>query len=163
MYSTNLYLSMGAWFEEQNLTGFANWFRCQHLEENMHAMKFYNFINERGGRFILSGVECPETEWDSMVAVFEHVAEHEAHVTTLVNNLVQLSRDLKDFASESFLMWFVDEQVEEEDSADELLCRLKLIQHDPSAIYNMDNLLSARAPSPDVIPVYMGQSVTGGA
>ena len=159
MYSAYLYLSMGSWFEEQNLTGFANWFRCQYLEENMHGMKIYNFINERGGRALLTAIESPRTDWDSFIEVFEQVAEHEAHVTSLINNLVHLSREIKDYASESFLMWYVDEQVEEEATADELLSRLKLIKDDPSALYNMDNELKSRAPSPNVIPINLGQSV----
>jgi ferritin len=159
MYSAYLYLSMGSWFEDQNLMGFANWFRCQYLEENMHAMKIYNFINERGGRAILAPITGPKTVWESYVEVFEDVAEHEAHVTNLINDLVFLSRELKDFASESFLMWYVDEQVEEEATADELLSRLKLIKNDPSALYNMDSELKSRAPSPNVVPIHLGQAV----
>ncbi len=158
MYSAYLYLSMGSWFEEKNLAGFANWFRCQYLEENMHAMKIYNFVNDRGGRVLLDTIQGPKTEWASFVEVFEEVAAHEAHVTSLINNLMYLSRELKDFASESFLMWYVDEQVEEEATADELLSRLKLIQSDPSALYTMDNELKGRVPSPSVLPIHLGQS-----
>jgi len=159
MYSAYLYLSMGSWFEDQNLMGFANWFRCQYLEENMHAMKFYNFVNERGGRVILKAIEGPRTEWGSWIEAFEQVAEHEAHVTSLINNLMAQARELKDFASESFLMWYVDEQVEEEATADELLSRLKLIGSDPNALYNLDTELKGRAPSPNVIPIHLGQAV----
>lgn len=161
MFSAYLYLSMGSWFEEKNLSGFANWFRCQYLEENMHGMKIFNFINERGGRAVLKQIDGPDTEWDSFVSVFEEVVKHEAHVTSLINNLVFLSRELKDFASESFLMWYVDEQVEEEATADELLSRLKLIQDNPTALYNMDSDLKSRMPSVNVLPINLGQSVSG--
>ncbi len=160
MYSAYLYLSMGSWFEDQNLIGFANWFRCQYLEENMHAMKIYNFINERGGRVVLKPIEGPETEWKNFVSVFEQVAEHEAHVTNLINKLVTLSRELSDYASESFLMWYVDEQVEEEATADELLSRLKMIGSDANALFNMDTELKTRQPSPNVLPFHLNQPVT---
>ena len=139
---------------------FANWFRCQYLEENMHAMKFYNFINERGGRVTLKAIAGPDTDWKSFVQVFEQVAEHEAHVTSLINKLVAQSRSVNDYASESFLMWYVDEQVEEEATADEMLSRLKLVGNDPNGILTMDTELKSRAPSPNVIPIHLGQPVT---
>ena len=161
MYSAYLYLSMGSWFEDRNLKGFANWFRCQYLEENMHAMKMYNFVNERGGRVVLQSIAGPETDWNTFADVYEQVVEHEAHVTSLINNLVYLSRELRDYATESFLMWYVDEQVEEEATADELLSRLKLIKEDTNALYMMDKDLQIRVPSPNVLPIHLGQAVPG--
>lgn len=157
MYSAYLYLSMGSWFEDQNLMGFAHWFRCQYLEENMHAMKMYNFVYERGARVRLKPIEGPETDWKSFLEVFQQVAEHEAHVTSLINKLVALARDINDYASESFLMWYVDEQVEEEATADELVSRLKLIGSDPNALLMMDAELKARGPSPNVLPIHLGE------
>jgi ferritin len=159
MYSAYLYLSMGSWFEEKNMAGFANWFRCQYLEENMHAMKIYNFINERGARVILKSIGSPDTDWNSFVSVFTAVAEHEAHITSLINDLVFLAREVKDLATESFLMWYVDEQVEEESSADELLSKLKMIGNNPDALFNLDKELGARVPSPSVLPIHLGQSI----
>ncbi|MDC7235560.1 MAG: ferritin [Spirochaetales bacterium] len=159
MYSAYLYLSMGSWFEEKSLTGFAHWFRCQYLEENMHAMKMYNYVNERGGRVVLKPIEGPETEWKTYLDVFQQVAEHEAHVTSLINNLVALSREANDFASESFLMWYVDEQVEEEATADELVSKLKLIGDNPNALLMMDTELGARGASPNVIPIHLNEPV----
>ena len=158
MFSAYLYLSMGSWFEEKSLNGFAGWFRCQYLEENMHAMKMYNFVNERGGRVILKPIEGPDTEWKSYVDVFTQVLEHEEHVTSLINGLMARSRKLNDYASESFLMWYVDEQVEEEATAGELLAKLKLIGDNPNALIQMDKELAARAPSPNVIPIHMNQA-----
>lgn len=159
MFSAYLYLSMGSWFEERSLTGFASWFRCQYLEENMHAMKMYNFVCERGGRVILKPIEGPETEWKSYADVFAQVVEHEEHVTSLINGLVAKSRKLSDYASESFLMWYVDEQVEEEATAGDLLAKLKLIGDNPNALIQMDKELGGRSPSPNVIPVHMNQPV----
>ncbi len=159
MFSAYLYLSMGSWFEDQNLMGFANWFRCQYLEENMHAMKMYNFVNERGGRVILKPIKGPGTEWKSYTEVFQQVAEHEALITSLIGNLVGSARSINDFASESFLMWYVDEQVEEEATADEMLSRLKLVGTDPNGLLNMDMELKSRVPSPLVLPIHLGQPV----
>lgn len=159
IYSAYLYLSMSSWFEDQNLIGFSNWMRCQYLEESMHAMKLYNFVNERGGRVYLKPIAGPETDWDTFEGVFEQVAEHEAHVTKLINNLVTIAKKLNDYASESFLMWFVDEQVEEEATADELLTRLRMIKGDNNALYTLDTELKNRAPAPAVLPMILGKPV----
>ena len=90
MYSAYLYLSMGAYFQSVGMPGFANWMRVQAQEEMVHAMKFFDHINERGGRVTLKAIDGPPTEWDSAVAVFEHVYEHEQKVTGLINNLVNI-------------------------------------------------------------------------
>ncbi len=158
MFSAYLYLSMGSWFEEKSLTGFANWFRCQYLEENMHAMKMYNFVNERGGHVLLKAIDGPATEWESYVDLFTQVVEHEEHVTSLINSMVAKSRELNDYASESFLMWYVDEQVEEEATAGDLLAKLKLIGDNPNALIQMDKELASRAPSVNVLPIHMNQA-----
>lgn len=160
MYSAYLYLSMGSWFEEKGLLGIAHWFRCQYLEENMHGMKMYNFVFERGDRVSLKAIDDPKTEWTTYLEVFQEVAEHEAHVTSLINNLVRLARELNDYASESFLMWFVDEQVEEEATAGELVSRLKLIGDNPNALLMLDNELKSRGVSPNVLPIHLGEPVT---
>ncbi|MDT8302230.1 MAG: ferritin, partial [Sedimentisphaerales bacterium] len=126
LYSAYLYLSMESFFKSQNLNGFANWMRIQTQEEVMHAMKMYDFINERGGRILLAAIEGPTTEWDSTLEVFKAVYEHEQKVTGLINNLVDLAITEKDHATNSFLQWFVNEQVEEEATASEILQTLKL-------------------------------------
>lgn len=159
-FSAYLYLSMSTWFEEQNLAGFSNWMRSQYLEETMHAMKMYNFLSERGGRVVLKPIEGPATDWDSPIKAFEGVAEHEAHVTKLINNLVGICRKLNDYASENFFMWFVNEQVEEEDTADDLLTRLKMIEGDNNALYTMDTELKSRVPAPEAFAVIMNQPVS---
>jgi len=116
LYSAYLYLSMVAYFESVNLPGFANWMKVQTQEELMHAMKIYDFVNERGGRVVLKAIEAPPTEWDSPLDAFEATYKHEQKVTGLINNLVNLAIEEKDHATSSFLQWFVNEQVEEESS-----------------------------------------------
>ena len=126
LYSAYLYLSMAAYFDSINLPGFSNWMKIQVREEMVHTMKFYNHINEREGRVKMQDIEAPETEWDSPQAAFEHTLNHEQMVTSLINDLVNLSIEEKDHASNSFLQWFVTEQVEEESSANEILQKIKL-------------------------------------
>lgn len=148
LYSAYLYLSMAAYFESVNLAGFANWMQIQVQEETMHAMKFYNFINERGGRVILKQVEAPPSEWASASAAFEDTLKHEQMVSGRINDLVFLARDERDNASEIFLQWFVTEQVEEEKSADDVLGKLKLIKDSPQALYLLDQEMGQRVFTP---------------
>lgn len=161
LYSAYLYMSMASWFENRNLMGFTNWMKCQYMEETMHGMKFYNFLNDRGGRAVLKAIDTPSVEWNNPLEVFEEVYAHEQKVTSLINNLVSIAKDIRDYASESLLMWFVDEQVEEEASADEIVNRLKLIKDDASALLMLDQELKARALSPLAVPTILGQP--GGA
>jgi len=144
LYSSYLYLSMSAYFQSANLGGFANWMRVQAKEELAHAMKFYDYVNERGGRVILHPVEEPPSEWDSPLAVFEHVYRHEQKVTGLINKLVDLAVEARDHATNNFLQWFVSEQVEEEASADEVVQKLKLVGDDPSGLFMIDRELAQR-------------------
>lgn len=148
MYSAYMYLSMESYFKSLNLNGFANWMRAQTQEEMMHAMKFYDFINERGGRVALKPIEAPPSQWDSPLAVFEATLEHEQKVTGLINELVYLAREEKDNASEIFLQWFVNEQVEEEDNVGTVLARLKLIKDSPQALDMMDKEMAQRVFTP---------------
>ena len=148
MYSAYLYLSMESYFKSLNLNGFAAWMRVQTQEEMMHAMKIYDFINERGGRILLKTIEGPQTTWDSPLAVFEAVSEHEQKVTSLVNNLVDLAIEEKDHATNSFLQWFVNEQVEEEASADEAVQQLKMMENAPGGMFMLDRELGQRVFTP---------------
>jgi ferritin len=148
LYSAYLYLSMEAYFQAANLPGFANWMRVQVQEEQFHAMKFYDFINDRGGRVTLTQIEAPPNQWDSPLAVFEAVLAHEQKVTGLINDLVDLAIQEKDHAANSFLQWFVDEQVEEEDNAGTIVGQLKLIKDSPQALFLMDKELSQRVFTP---------------
>ena len=148
LYSAYLYLSMAAYFESVDLAGFANWMRIQTQEEQFHAMKFYDYIIERGGRVILRPIDAPPSDWDSPFASFKATLEHEQKVTGLVNELVYLARDEKDNASEVFLQWFVNEQVEEEDNVGKVLAQLKLIKDSPEALFMMDKEMGQRVFTP---------------
>lgn len=148
MFSSYLYLSMEAYFQAISLKGFAAWMRVQAQEEMMHAMKFYDFVNERGGKVTLEAIAKPETNWASPLAVFEAVLKHEEHVTSLINDLVDLAISEKDHASNNFLQWFVSEQVEEEASAGEVVEKLKLIKDNTSGLFMVDAELGKRVFTP---------------
>ena len=147
-YSAYLYLSMAGYFESVDLKGFANWMRVQTQEERFHAMKFYDYIIERGGRVILKQIEAPPNNWDSPLAVLEATLKHEQKVTGLINDLVYLAREQKDNASEIFLQWFVNEQVEEENNVNTVLGQLKLIKNAPQALFIMDKEMAQRVFTP---------------
>ena len=148
MYSAYLYQSMATWALDQGLNGLANWMDCQAKEEMVHAFKLYNFIAERGGRVLLTVIDGPPTDWGSPVAVAEHVLAHEQKVTGLINGLVDLAIEEKDHVTRSFLNWFVDEQVEEEGSAAEILNRLKLAADSPGGMLMIDRELGTRVFTP---------------
>jgi len=147
LFSAYLYLSMAAYFESLNLPGFTNWMKVQVQEEMFHALKFFDFITERDGRALMQDIEAPETEWDSPEAVFAHVLNHEQMVSSLINDLVDLSNDEKDHATNSFLKWFVDEQVEEEASATDVLQKIKLAG-DGAGLFMLDQQLGQRVFTP---------------
>ncbi|MBC7109727.1 MAG: ferritin [Archaeoglobi archaeon] len=144
LYSAYLYLSMAAYFGFEGLKGFANWMRVQAQEELMHAMKIFDYVNERGGRVKLEAIEAPPSEWRNPLEVFESVLSHEKKVTSMINGLVELSMEEKDHATYNFLQWFVAEQVEEEASADEIRRQLELIGDDRRALLMIDRELAQR-------------------
>jgi ferritin len=126
-YSAYLYLSMSAWAESKDFPGFANWFRVQWKEELDHAQKFMTFIYRRGGVVELEKIEKPPVKWDSLLIAFEDTLAHEKEVTAHINDLVTLARAEKDYAFESELKWFVDEQVEEEQNDMQIISKLKML------------------------------------
>jgi len=144
LYSAYLYLSMAAWFESVNLRGAASWMRAQAKEELAHAMKFFAYVNERGGRVLLAPVDGPPTEWKTPLAAFEAAYAHERKVTGMINDLVDLAAGEGDHAAGSFLQWFVNEQVEEEASADEVVQKLKLAGDSPNGLLMIDRELAQR-------------------
>ena len=148
MYSAYLYLSMSAYFQSKSLGGFASWMRVQAQEEMVHAMKLYDFINERGGRVILEPIEAPPTEWDSPLATSVAVYEHEQKVTGLINELVELALEKHDHATNIFLQWFVSEQVEEEDSANDVVEKIKLMGDARGGLFMLDRELGQRVFTP---------------
>jgi ferritin len=122
--------------------------RCQAQEEVSHAMKFYNYIFERGGKVTMKPIEGPATTWKSPLAVFQETFKHEQHVSRLIDNLVNISVKEKDHATNSFLKWFVDEQVEEEASADEIVQQLKLVGNQGHGIFMLDREMGQRVFTP---------------
>jgi ferritin len=148
LYSSYLYLSMKAYFESINLPGFANWMKVQVQEELMHAMKFFDFVNECRGRVTLKAIEQPPAEWKSPLNVFEETLKHEQKVTGLINNIMNIAIEEKNHATSNFLQWFVNEQVEEEASADKILQQLKLLGSKSAGLFMMDKELGARVFTP---------------
>ena len=148
LHSAYLYLSMSAHFEAQSLAGMANWMRIQAQEETGHAMKFYNFINERDGRVTLTGIEGPKTEWNSTLDVFQDAYAHEQKITAMINDLSNLSASLKDNAAHNFLEWFVAEQVEEENAVRTIVDQLKLVGEDGVGQFILDGQLGQRTAAP---------------
>ncbi len=148
LYSSYLYLSMSAWFEDKSLSGFANWMRVQAEEENFHAMKMFDYVNERGGRVVLGAIEQPESEWQSPLAVIEAVLKHEELVTGLINDLVDVAMEVRDHAGTYFLQWYVEEQVEEESHVGTLLDRMKMVADDSAGMFALDMEMEKRVFTP---------------
>jgi ferritin len=143
-YSALLYLSMSAWFSEKGLPGFANWMYVQYQEEMTHANKFFKYVVERGGKASVKAIAQMPSEWNGVIEVVEATLAHEQHVTALINNLVDVAIEERDHATQSFLKWFVDEQVEEEANVTEILDTLKLINGQGNGIFMLDRELRTR-------------------
>lgn len=150
LFSEYYYLSMASYFNSVGLSGFENFFLVQVEEERFHAMKMYRFINERGGRVYLQAIEAPKTEFKSPLEVFELAYEHEKLVSKLINDLMDLAIKENDHAAKNHLDWFVEEQVEEEDSMDTILNKLKLIGGEGHGLLMLDNELAQRVFNPPV-------------
>ncbi|MDP6402476.1 MAG: ferritin [SAR202 cluster bacterium] len=146
-FASYIYLSMSAYFQASNLNGFAHWMRAQSAEEMGHALKIFDYVNERGGRIVLTQVETPPSEWESPLAVFEAANAHERKVTGMINDLVNLAISEGDHATNAMLQWFVTEQVEEEASTGDIVHRLKMIGDLPSGLLMMDMQLGSRVDS----------------
>lgn len=136
------YLSMSAYFEDMGLKGFAGWMFHHSEEEMMHAMKLYNFIHSRRGRVKLAALSQPPHDWDSPLDAVKDAMAHEVKVTKAIHNLVKMAREEGDYASDSFLQWFVDEQVEEEEVVDDLIQKLTLIGDFSPGLYLLDRELA---------------------
>ena len=144
LYSSYLYLSMAAYFESTGLPGFATWMRGQSQEELEHALKFFDYVNERGGRVELDAIEKPTVAWESPLAVFEATYEHEQMVTALINNLYKVALEENDYASQVMLHWFIDEQVEEEASVSQIVDSLERVGDKGQGLIMLDRALGAR-------------------
>jgi ferritin len=144
LYSAYLYLAMAAYFESENLEGFSHWMKIQAKEEMGHAMKFFDFLNDRGVRVALQAIEQPPADFVSPLEVFESTLEHEKKVTALINDLYELSIEVNDNSSTVLLQWFITEQVEEEKNATKILGILKMLKPDSAATIMLDRELAKR-------------------
>lgn len=144
MYSSYLYLSMESYFQSVSLSGFASWMRGQVQEELYHGMKFYDYVNERGGKVTLGAIAKPDSNWKTPLVAFEHILKHEQMVTGLINDLMDLAITEQDHATQIFLQWFVTEQVEEEASVGDVVDKLRLIKNDSSGLFLLDAELGKR-------------------
>ena len=151
MWSAYLYLSMSAWCAKTGRPGMANWFEIQFREEQDHARIFFNDVLQRGGEVKLQPIEAVPQEWESPLDVFESTLAHEQKVTALINNLFALTTAENDYASQSMLKWFIDEQVEEEENAQNMIDNLRMIGDNGYGLFMLDKELAARVystPSP---------------
>ncbi|OPX45764.1 ferritin [Ruminiclostridium hungatei] len=147
-FSAYLYLGMEAYFTSLNLDGFANFFRVQVQEERDHAMKFFNYINQKGGKVELLQINAPEANFESAEEIFALTLGHEQFVTQSIYNIVNAALDEKDHATNTFLQWFVTEQVEEEATMEKYLRKLQLIKNDPNGLLMLDAELAQRVYTP---------------
>ena len=148
LFSEYYYLSMASYFSSVGLSGFENFFLVQVEEERFHAMKMYKFLNEKGGKVTLQAIEEPKTEFKSPLEVFELAYTHEKLVSKLINELMDLAITENDHAAKNHLNWFVDEQVEEEDSMDTIVNKLKLIDGEGYGLLMLDKELGERTFTP---------------
>ncbi|MBQ1254040.1 MAG: ferritin [Alistipes sp.] len=144
MWSAYLYLSMSMAAADKGMKGVANWFAIQFKEEQDHAQIFINYLLSRGGRVLLEPIAAVEQEWESVLAMFEQTLTHEQKVTALIHDIYNLAIEEKDHATRSMLTWFVDEQVEEEDSAREIIDQLRMVDCNKLGLYMIDKEMAAR-------------------
>ncbi len=142
--SAYLYLAMSAKFNEMGLAGFAHWLRLQWEEETAHALKFYDFLISRDGTISLGKIEKPKVSFESSLEAFQQVLEHEQYITSRINDLYDLATKHRDYPLQTLLHWFIDEQVEEEDSARAVIDTLRLIGDSGSNLFLLDRELGAR-------------------
>ena len=149
LFSSYLYLSMATYLETNNYVGMAQWMRLQAEEEHEHSMKFFTFIQKIGGRVILGQIDKPQSDWASPQKAFEDALAHEEFITNHINELTDLAISERDHSTKTFLQWYVDEQVEEEAAANEIVQKFNLIGESKSGLYMLDRELGTRILTPD--------------
>jgi ferritin len=149
MHSAYVYLSMSAYLEAQNLPGFAHWMRVQYEEETAHALKLFDFLNDRGGHVALKAIEAPPVEFGSVLALFENALSHEQKVTGLINKLYELAVAEADYPTQVLLQWYIEEQVEEEKNATAIVEQLRLTGDFGPGLLMLDREMASRQPEPE--------------
>jgi ferritin len=144
LYSSYLYLSMSSYFHSTSMLGAANWMRVQAGEELVHAMKLYDYVISAGGRAIMLPIQAPTSDWGSPLEVFQNVYDHEVMVTGLINDLASLAEDEDDSATRRFLQWYIDEQVEEEESSGSVLQKARSAGDNKAMLQSLDHELGQR-------------------
>lgn len=151
LYSGYLYLSMASQFAESGMSGGQNWMTVQYQEELAHAQIMFNYVLTRGGRVVLEAIDKPRAEWPDGLSMFEDALAHEEKVTERIHDLASLALEIKDHASYNFLQWFIAEQVEEEETASDMVQKFRMAGEHPAGLYQLDRELGARLyhiPSP---------------
>ncbi|MBE6240026.1 MAG: ferritin [Bacteroidales bacterium] len=151
LWSAYLYLAMSLDAEAKGYKGVANWFYIQFQEEQAHARIFMNYLNSRDANVELLPIEAVPSTWESVLEMYKHTLEHEKKVTSMIQNLVAIAKDDKDYASENRLIWFIDEQIEEEESARDMIFNLEAVEGNKYGMYMLDKELASRVynvPSP---------------
>jgi ferritin len=144
LYSGYMYLSMSAYLESENLPGMAHWMRVQEGEERAHAMKFFNYVVDRGGLVTLQAIDQPPAKFAGSLDVFEKTLEHEKKVTGLINHLYEVAVKEKDYASQAMLQWFITEQIEEEKNATQIIAMLQMLKDKRQGELMLDHELGER-------------------
>lgn len=144
LFSAYLYVAISADFQDKNLPGFASWMSKQAQEEMAHAKKFYDFIIDRGGKVRLQAIAQPQSEWASPSAAYEAGLIHERHISECIHDLYALAEEERDYPTRVFLHWFIEEQVEEEATAEEWVEKVKRVESDPSGLFAVDKEAGAR-------------------
>lgn len=151
LYSAYLYLSFADYYEEEGLDGYANWYMIQAQEERDHALIFRNYLHDNGERVKLLAIDMPDKEFSNFLEPLEAGLEHEKYVTSLINDIYAAAMEAKDYRAMKFLDWFIEEQMEEEDNADDMITKMKLFGGDARSLYELDQQYAARVytvPSP---------------
>jgi ferritin len=148
LFSSYLYLSMATYFDANSFVGMAQWMKLQSEEEHIHSMKFFDFLQKIGGRVVLEQIDKPQLDWKSPQQAFEEALKHEEFITKNINDLTDLAIAERDHSTKTFLQWYVDEQVEEEATANEIVEKFKLIGDSRSGLYMLDQELGKRVLTP---------------
>jgi len=144
LWSAYLYLSMSLDAEAKGYKGIANWFYVQFKEEQDHARIFMNYLNSRDEKVELLPIDAVPSSWESVLEMFRNTLEHEKKVTAMINNLAMIAAEDRDYASISRLNWFIDEQVEEEESARDMIAAFEAVEGNKYGMYMLDKELAAR-------------------